>query len=147
MQQDIHPYGADCALLIIYPYDEVFIRSYERLLDDLADTFNKHHYNGDMVPDHYFDLVGIIELIFDRLLPLNKKTNIEETQMDNIYDDFETELADDIIEVLANYLNLRMFPFGLDQIADTIPENLYLLEVVFDKECDAIYYCFEDSNA
>lgn len=142
-----HPYTEDCALLVIYEYDPAFMRAYVGLLNDLTTIFNKHQYNGDDVPGDYFGVTSVVELMLDRLVPPPQRMNLEEHAVDCIFDDFTEEMANDVIEEMANFLNLGIYPAGLLDIAASLDPDLYLLEVTFDVENDATYYCFENSNA
>lgn len=143
----LHPYIDDCALLIIYEYSPEFMRAYLEFLEDMTRIFNKHNYNGDNVPSEYFGVTSMVELMLDRQIPPNRRTGLEEHTSDCIFDDFEDELAQDIIEEMTNFLNSGVYPRGMLEIAATIDEALYLLEIVFDPDNDATYYCFENANA
>lgn len=147
MDTDLHPYIDDCALLVIYEYSPEFMRAYLEFLDNMTNIFNKHHYSGDDLPGDYFGVTSLVELMIDRQVPANRRTGLEEHSADCIFDDFEEELAQDIIEEMTNFLNNGIYPSGMQEIADTLDEDLYLLQVVFDAENDATYYCFENANA
>lgn len=147
MDTDIHPYVEDCALLVIYEYSPRFMRAYLAFLEDMTKIFNKHNYDGDDIPADYFGVTSMVELMIDRQVPANRRSGLEDHSADCIFDDFEDELAQDIIEEMTNFLNLGIYPSGMQEIADTLDEELYLLQVVFDAENDATYYCFENCNA
>lgn len=147
MNDDIHPYALDCAYLIIYDYDKVFMRSYLEFLDDMAKVFEKHNYRGDDIPSAYFGVTQIVELLLDRLTDDRRRIGLEDVAVDTIFDDFVDELAQDIIEELTDFLNRGIYPDGLPEIAKTLDEGLYLIEVVFDVRNEATYYCFENANA
>lgn len=144
---DIHPYALDCSYLIIYDYDKGFMRAYLQFLDDMTTVFTKHHYAGDDVPASYFGVTQIVELMLDRLMKDSRRIGMEDACADSIFDDFTDELANDIIEELTDFLNRGFYPDGLQEIADTLDDGLYLVEVVFDPKNEATYYCFEDANA
>jgi hypothetical protein len=56
-------------------------------------------------------------------------------------------MANDVIEEMTDFLNQGIYPAGMQEIAKTLDEALYLIEIVFDAEHDATYYCFENANA
>jgi hypothetical protein len=147
MDTDIHPYVEDCALLVIYEYSHDFMKAYLNFLEDVTKVFNKHNYNGDDIPGDYFGVTSMVELMIDRAKPSNQAQGLEEHSADCIFDDFEDAMAQDIIEEMTNFLNDAPYPAGMLEIAATLDEELYLMEVYFDVENDATYYCFENCNA
>lgn len=144
---DIHPYALDCAYLVIYDYDKGFMQAYLQFLDDMATVFQKHNYAGDDIPSAYFGITQIVELLLDRLMTDRRRIGLEDVCADTIFDDFTDELANDIIEELSDFLNRGFYPCGLHELAATLDEGYYLVEVVFDPRNEATYYCFEDANA
>jgi hypothetical protein len=147
MERDLHPYINDCALLIIYEYSPLFMRAYLEFLDNMVKIFNRHNYNGDDVPGDYFSVTQLVELLIDRHRPQNNAMALEEHAIDCIFDDFSEEMANDVIEEMTDFLNQGIYPAGMQEIAKTLDEALYLIEIVFDAEHDATYYCFENANA
>lgn len=147
MERELHPYVQDCAYLIIYDYSKQFMRDYLRFLDDMVKVFNKNHYSGDNVPGEYFGVTQIVELMLDHLMTDSRRIGMDDVIADNIFDDFEDELANDIIEELTDFVNRGIYPCGLQEIAATLDDGLYLIEVVFDLKGESTYYCFENANA
>jgi hypothetical protein len=141
---DHHPYVESSTHLIIYQYDGRFVEALDRLYDDMASVFKKHGYDGDYQPEHYFDQNLIVELLIDKLRNL---TDHEEVVMDTIFDDFKPEIANDLIDELTNFLHLGLYPFGLEEIISTAPDDCFLIDITFDEDSDGTYYSFDSGNS
>lgn len=130
---------SDESQLIIYDYDEYFVRAYDLLLENVAEVFAKHKYWSIQAQD-YLSLHVILELLVDKL---RHRTKAEDFLFEDIYETFPSLVCQDLVEVMANFLNLELYPYGLREIVSTLPSDMYPVDVVFDQESNGTYYLFD----
>lgn len=135
----IHPDTLNARWLIVYDYDEHFVKAYDDLLDNLSMVFRRYHYAGDAEIESYFNMAYVLEIMVDKL---QESCALEENATDNLYDDFEEALASDILQELANFFNMDLYPIGLKETVDALPTDAYLVEAVFDPD-SGVWYAFD----
>jgi hypothetical protein len=138
-----HPFVGSSHKLFIYNYDEHFVKAVDHFHDNIGRIIHRHRYIGDMEPHVYFETNLLVELLIDKLRGLQEH---EEVVTEGIFEDFEEEMAHDLIEELTNWINMELYPFGLRQIIRDIHEECYLIDVTFDKDSDGTYYSFDTAE-
>lgn len=138
-----HPFVESSHKLFIYNYDKIFVKAIDHFHDNMARIMARHNYSGDFEPHEYFEQNLLVELLIDRLRDVHEH---EEVVVEGVYEDFDTRLADDMIDELTNWINMGTYPYGLQELIRQIPEECYLVDITFDEDSDGTYYSFDSSE-
>ena len=130
---------SDDSQLIVYDYDEYFVRAYDLLLENVSEVFAKHKYWSIQAQD-YFSLHVVLELLVDKL---RHRSTAEDFLFEDMYETFPSHVCQDLVEVLANFLNLELYPYGLQEIVKSLPNDMFLVDVAFDAEASGTFYLFD----
>lgn len=137
-----HPQALKTSHCFVFPYDAHFVKAYDGLLENISRAMKRSQIEPTVQNlDEYFSIDLIVELLVDQL---RSEEWLGEYISETLFEDYDEILANDVIEELANFMNLKIYPYGLETIVSQIDRYMFLIEAVFDIDSEAIYYLFDD---